>query len=1107
MTSAVFDPLQAPLDGWNLVEASAGTGKTHAITLLVLRLLVERGLGAEQLLVVTFTNAAAAELRTRVRQALREGVRLLEDPGAESGNDSIATLVGRWRGNSQARTRLLLALRDFDQAAICTIHSFCMRVLREHAFESGAPLDLTLRPSAAATIEEVVQDYWLRTVACDDQLARALAGSAYPIDFQVAVKLATEAVAKPSLVFLPPPDTTVADEDACRRLKFLHGLIEFARSEVASRQADRAEASYDELLQRVHRALRASGGDRLARSIRDRYRAALIDEFQDTDLVQYEIFQSIYPAGGDQTWTVYLVGDPKQAIYRFRGADIFTYRLACERVGEKRRLWLAVNWRSDPRLLEAVSRVFRLRPAPFLLDWISFEDVKPRPGAKDAVADGQAPLKILVPRPPAEQVTTQGWSKARAMRAIVSAIARYMVDFLQRPPFQEGHRIEPGDIAVLCRTNQQARATVGALRSVGLPAVLQAELTVFQTEAAVAMEQLLAGIAAPGDPRSLRGALASRLVGMAADEIAALEEEREEWEKWADRFLRAKEQWQRSGVLVALRAVAREIQIEPKLLRETDGERVVTDFWHLAELLARAEQEEQLGPEGLVDWLRWMRGDPTARRDLEREAAQVRIENDARAIQVTTLHRAKGLEYPVVFLPFAWDGPKKQNKVPTASYHDPDGRPVYHFGGHVGGGAEQQTGNARAEEAREEQSEELRLLYVGMTRARHYLCVVWGEVNQAESSPLGYLLGGEENGGGRRRESQKDKRARLLENLRRLDDGNTIAVEDLEVTAAEPAGATIQSTTEAFELSSRPCRRQVRPAWEVTSFTSMVRNAPVEEDPALAARDESGDGPGRQLEREERSASREVPLASFPAGAGPGTVLHRILERADPVGDKVQFRALVEEELGRARIAVPSPDAVTEALWSVLDQPLGDAPSLREIARDGARLPEMEFFLSAFPRQPVSPVVLSDVLRKHGFPSGSPDYHARVAALGFQELCGYLHGFIDLAFTVRGRWYVVDYKSNLLGRYPEDYREERLREAMAEHHYYLQLLLYALAVHRHLRRRMPGYDYEKHFGGGIYLFLRGMGGPEQRGGVVRERPDSSLIVELDRLFGREEDEA
>ncbi len=1213
-----LDALNADLDG-GLIEASAGTGKTYTITTLFLRLLLTRGLTVGEILVVTFTTAATAELRERIRRRLREALAACDGAG---GDAVLAALVASAGDPVVARSRLQAALRDFDEAAIFTIHGLCKRVLTHHAFESGVSFDAELVHNQDQLLAEVVSDYWAESLyqASPSWVRHVVAAGLTPASLTALAKLA---VAEPDMPVLPEPASAASLEAADARfesarqaaaalwrtergavlailatlsgtkyratsvpgwakqmdavlsaaprggaelfdkfgsfttagvsagltkktpvmprhpffaacdelaaasvdagrivddrlISFRRELIAFARREVPRRQEAARTQGFDDLLHSLDQALQGPGGPALARAVRESYRVALIDEFQDTDPVQYRIFRAIY--AGAASNRMFLIGDPKQAIYSFRGADVFAY-LRAARDAAGRSYTLDTNYRADPGLLGALNALFARARAPFLLGDIAFVEAKAAVGAADRLREGSrpaAPLRFLFAR--REPGVTKPLAKGWADRVIPDAIAADIARLLRGGATIEGRAVSAGDVAVLVRKNRQAAAVQEALRALRVPSVLQGDASVFDAPEAREIQLLMAATAEPAHGGALRLSLSTSLFGLDAGAIHALEGDDEGWDGWADRFRAWGQRWEAHGFIAMLRELLDEQEAAPRLLRLVDGERRLTNVLHLAELLHVVASREHLGPAGLLRWLTRMRRDHGARDRFGADAAQVRLESDDLAVKLVTVHKSKGLQYPIVYCPYLWDGKLLgRDALDALRFHDPE-----HDHRHtLDLGSPEMADHQRLAE-REAAAENLRLLYVALTRAQHQVAVVWGSFKDAATSPLAYLLHQPREGAG-------DLFAATTARLDTLDDEAMLAelgelaaaapgavrVEDLSLARSEPV---TPPAVDADPLECREITRTLDRLWRTVSFSALVSTrgespGEVEGHDRDAREAEAAASP---LPDRPASTGERVPLDAFPRGARPGEMIHKVFELIDFTATDADLAACVARQLERFRFPVAEwQDVLAGAVRDVLATPLrapgapeAAAFTLAEVPRS-KRLSELEFIfpVEAHPargheaRRLFTRGALADAFAAHARAPVPADYAETLRRLPFGPAEGFLRGFIDLVFEHEGRFYVVDYKSNHLGSSAADYAERTLGAVMAHEHYTLQYHLYVLALHRYLTRRLPGYDYDDHVGGALYLFVRGMA-PERGAstGVFADRPPRALIEALSSVF-------
>jgi len=1185
-----IDVKNVALEALNNIEANAGTGKTWTITALYVRLLLELGRSVESILVVTFTEAATAELRDRIRTRLAE-TRAAFALGGERDDDLIATLLTRIRDREEALLRLTSAIRDFDKAPIYTIHGFCQRVLGDSAFESGMPFATEIVPDQSALLQEIIEDFWRKEVdtasalfarflvsvklhpdALRSELAR-YAGKTYldirgpdepanisglehtyarafggarrswlddrkgiAATLMRSTSLSAQSYKQASIAqWLEEMHACLCSEsvslelcdkfdrfttealrkatkkggtmpshpffDACQQLKDARAalieayerrvplmkarLLRYCNAELTARKAHARVQSYDDLLLNLDNALQGEPGATLAANLRERYSAALIDEFQDTDPVQYSIFRRIY---GEAALPVFFVGDPKQSIYGFRGADVFSYLKA--RSAAKRAHTLDVNWRSGPALLRAVNCLFENAPAPFVIDEIPFHPSQPAPGSRGAfVVDDESGAALTVWIVESEQGKPVGKTDATtlASKATAAEIAR-LLNLGARgrarivPPEGAPERaLRGGDIAVLVRNHRQAQKVREALAKLGVASVQRGAENVFSSCEAGELERVLLAIAEPGRESLIGAALATEMMGLCGHALYALRADENAWEQAVETFRDAHREWRERGFIPMLRNFLHRYDVVCRLLGYADGERRVTNLQHLGELLHC--DADQRGMSGLIAWLSAKRKAP----DVSNQAEILRLESDENLVKILTIHVAKGLEYPLVFCPFLWDGKLWSEDDDVITFHDFEkDQAVLDFGSDA-------IDRGREQALLEERAENMRLLYVALTRAKHRCWMVWGDIKDAAASAparllhppreqasasaeLGALLGGK----------PQVSLANMRADLERLASSADGAIgfrplplpEDIQL---EPLEAS------APRLAARVFTGSIRDTRRVTSFTGLAHGRAIEA-PDYDAAD-------RELELEAVAGGRDI--FAFPRGAQAGKCLHAIFENLDFTNlARPELERIVGRELSAHGFESIWVQAVSDMVEHVAATPLDESGALRldRVSRT-KRLDELEFY---YPLAKLTHAGLRQILLASGFPGEIRD---RIGELTFATMQGYMRGFIDIVFEHDGRYYLADYKSNWLGATVDAYQHDALVKVMGREAYYLQYLVYCVALHRYLQLRVRGYSYEAHFGGVRYLFVRGM--RPQSGvtrGVYADKPAFGVIEALDRYL-------
>ncbi len=861
-------------------------------------------------------------------------------------------------------------------------------------------------------------------------------------------------------------------------------------------KARRGQLTFNDLITRLHDALLADDtGAVLGDGIRRQFSVALIDEFQDTDPLQYAIFRTAFEGR-----PLYFVGDPKQAIYAFRGADVHAY-LGAQR-DATRRFTLGTNWRSTAGLVDAVNRVFAGPERAFLFDGIPFRPVAASPDAEPVLDDGDLPPLVWWPMPGEEDRIPGKTAANEAIPPVVAAEIRRLLAEARMHDGDGDRPLRPGEIAVLVPSKFEIQAIQQALQALGIPAVVSKAHDVRESPQIADLELILRAVLRPDDERALRAALATETWGWTADRIAALDDDPGQAAALATQLRRWQTAWRRHGVLHVLTDHGQREGVLERMLAFPDGERRVTNLRHAAELLHEVEAGGDRSPEDLSHWLRHR----TEQALPSREMKEIRLERDDDAVTITTHHNAKGLEYEVVFLPYLWSLSERDYAQQETVLARTDGGVVYDLGSPEAGAFERlrQVDNL---------AEHVRKAYVALTRARERCYVVWGAVTSRKTrldalSGLGYLLNGHDAPVGDDPGSSPGQAlAAHVEAARTqaAEPGVLAAARELDPTGAVsrmvdppvPDGrplATVPAPDVA--LAARALtdegRARTRDAWRRASFSAWSRGAKdaPSDDSALAASDEAD---------EETARTDAVPtgLHAFAAGTGPGTCLHGVLQHADwregdpgsgsgagsaeaaaarnaeTVGQWLATYGLARR--GRPHRAPLDPAAeVAAMLGRVARAPLfrdADGSPLR-LADADARMPEWAF---AVPLGRVAPRALADAFRAHGAPPFGADYADAVARLSRDAVDGLMVGEIDLVARAGGRWWVVDWKSNRLGDDGSAYTPQALAATMQGHHYGLQLHLYVYGLHRFLRSRLADYAYDTHVGGATYAFLRGLG--------------------------------
>ncbi len=1211
------------LSGCNLVEADAGTGKTWTLVGLVVRALVERGLGIEQILMVTFTRAAAAELRSRVRERIDQLLLACHAYPAVAPQDPVAGLLLANHVPAAVERSLRLALTRIDEAPIDTIHGLCQRVIREHALSIGIPARFEIDQWGERLLRSELTRWWSTTMAQAPLELVQLLGERGGPTLAGVTRLLGPLLAQPELVLRPghfewrgladevrtqraallaaieaeaesfvawcqqspeinhrsyskanvarwieqvrsfaealPESVGEVDAIAFQRLSVAGfaagaapaGLEAFAlplriaelaatlhrrklvtaaichelRLPLAERLRERRELAqtltFDDLLRVTRDALVDPVlGPGLAAQLRHRYPLALIDECQDTDPLQWQIFDAIYPRTGPapgaalQVGALVMVGDPKQAIYGFRNADVYAYFAA--RSGARLHR-IAENRRASAALLDAIGALFDC-PAPFLIDEIEMPQpqfgARPRPELlAPAGAPARGAFNWVWLTDPGEGEINKDEARQRSARACAAEIARLLGDpeTLVRwpsegPVGQSGPgrecparelALQPRDIAVLVGTAYEAGVVKEALARHGVGAAEISRQSVFESREARELGRIVAAVTSPSSSATLRGALVTGLIGWSAERLQQVASDDLAWSQVVAAFEACARAWPRRGAQSALRALLLDdLAVAGRVAGSTNGERALTNLAHLLDLMSDAPGTAD-SPAAALAWLDDARADGEGG-----EAHELRLESDANLVQVVTVHKSKGLEFPVVFVPFAWSQtePRKEGgALALLRYHE-RADDQWLAVRELDQGAPDCV--ARDLARREEASEALRLLYVALTRAQLRVYLFWGQVSRAERTALAWLL--RDPGVPADPEAASERApicaAALSAHIARAGDG-ALQLGHHDLLGGPERFEAVGGESPALRV--RPFTASMTPSWVRRSFTHLARSSasdvPPRPDHDEAVSASAGAGSPDEVptppigEAGEARPPGERLRFSFVRGAHAGHCLHALLEATD-------FSAGVDPAAARRHLERNAilADAPALARWldEVLATPLADGCGgwidLRAVGQR-ARIVELPFLL------PVSAAVDEEI-----FAAIAAHYPLELQR-GRDAWSGFLNGFIDLVYRDNGRYYLLDWKSNWLGENFADYSPAALEGAIRHGAYALQFSLYAVALHRMLGRRVAGYRFEEHFGGVHYAFLRGMapGACAEDGeqyGVYFTRPPLALIERLDRCL-------
>ena len=1236
-----FDVLKHPLKSGrqNLIEASAGTGKTTALENLVLRLIIDgleqsdgtlRRLEMSEILLVTFTEAATSELIQRVRANIQRALELLKNQELDTADDIVAQILRNSLRDGRDENEIVLALRmallNFDENAISTIHGFCQKMLSNFTFESKSRFNLELITDDRSYRDEVVNDYWrinfynisselekkiFKTKKWEPQILRKLldriqSSPATEIDsladlggrkevlnemqslyvefeqycaesillhlladkttnFKKAyreklenalnvynafddvfelVQLLNRELMEGSITSRPKPTWDGFRDSVPQKGRFPHDLDELI--EVAERIDGYIQnyliqlkydfvmhiresgalknkkltdnvLSFDDLLLDMYAAVNQS--ESFCELIRQDFPVVMLDEFQDTDPLQFDIFDRIFRH--DEVLMV-MVGDPKQSIYQFRGADIYSYLQVSGKLSADEKKSLTRNYRSDAGLLAGFNTIFA-GDNPFVEEAIGYSDaIAGREQSRLIIDSGDSNYdrKLMI------MYNSENLSKDAAFNLFGDATVDKIVNILSlaqqrddlgrpRARFElPDGGIEPvraRDIAVLTARNADAQAVYELLATAGVHSTLQQSGNIFESDEASALLLFLNAVIQPGNPDRIRSALATDFFQLDSDALAKLAQDENAviLEEWQGIYLELLQKWQELGFIQMFSEFLRPqpqrgriagFHVKTKLLSLPQGERRLTNLLHLGELLHQQSSRQKLGPAGLIYWLHRQINDPE-----EREEHELRLESDESAVKIMTVHKSKGLQFPLVFCVNLWQQNCALRMGETDFfYHKMDNDKNYrqYLELEVSGREFEQN---RIQYRRERLSELVRLTYVALTRARNFCCFSWGDIKNTDGSALGYLsinpseeelemlLDGGKYSGIRRgwNKWKSDENIQINEIFLGEFSNEARIVSDIDMPPWSPAP------------EIKPFPRN----WGIMSFSAITEGSheendfqPGDDDAVLEDEATAGALPDDDIDL----FSGSLALGDFPRGPVAGNCIHAVFEQINfgvvknknwrndgkikqILQDNLERGGLVEGIRGTLvfeQAEAKRMDQLCNMLDNVLAYPLpgNDGDIYLCDLPVSSHCPEMQFF---FPADKLLESERVNRLLEH--------LSGRKSNLDVAGLHGFVNGFIDLIFESGGRYYIIDWKSNDLGNNLNDYDEAGLAQSMFESHYYLQAAIYLLALDKFLSNRLPDYDFNKHIGGVFYLYVRGMNSDFPGTGVYHMPPDKESL--------------
>ncbi|MEQ9310463.1 MAG: exodeoxyribonuclease V subunit beta [Balneolaceae bacterium] len=1179
MMSKELALFKAPLSGISLVEAGAGTGKTYNIASLFVRVILEKKLMPANILVLTYTEAATAELKTRLRNRIKESISALEN---KSGGDDEFLQQLSERFNQTDIEILKKAYYQFDEAAVSTIHGFCQRLLKENNLRFGISPEFEILADYGTLLQEVTDHFWRNFINNDySEFQKALILFISQLGYfpDNLIERIQTTIEKPYATLLPKSKPLEVFEKDFNKLKqaFINAKIGFLKEEKEIKQVLHSELlngnkyrnrkkhfddvkkwflsneftikypdrlylfssfmqgegkkkdkvvpnlnvfkvvdhylelaslfsevelcwlnkacieiksafeeikenqdvlTYTDLLLKVENGLKKN--TRLAQELSKKYPVALIDEFQDTDPVQYSIFQEIYY--GTQNTALFMIGDPKQAIYSFRGADIFTYIEAREDADDNQKYSLSSNFRSSRTLIQSVNEIFEEGKDPFLIEDLPFNAAKFPTGKNPDELLLKKDNKIIEPLQfveiESDDLTAEGIRNKITEGVCLETINLLSGDFhVNKDPVQES------DIAILVRTHYQAMEIQSSLRNLGIKSIINSKESVFLTNEASELYLILLSIGDPSYEDRIRAALSTEAFGFSAEEIQHLLKNESAWDEIFQKFLTLNKLWREKGFLRMSNSLLNEFQVELNYAKYLDAERRITNVYHIIELLDEVERQNHCSTNGLLNYFK---GKKNGQSNNKSDEEIVRLESDEKLVQIVTMHASKGLEYPFVLYPYLWEGISIKDR-PFFSFHENSQLFI-----DIGSKNEERIQH-REVKLNEDLAERVRLCYVALTRAKVSCLVFVIDGLDSELSPFSALLEGKEQikqrifdklsfSSAKYKSTHKTENTKLTTLLKRFSSKSSLISYRESVEQKKDYLEFIRNDHKPFKTLSFT-RSNLFDFKRITSFSSLSQRSKQNSDFELKSGFDYDEPIQIFSSRNEEIANKSI--FSMPKGAKTGTLLHEIFEEIH-FDDPNTFDNTIEKSIqkhGFSDIWIP---VLKKLIEQTVNHDLYDGICLADLQKKDCLI-EMEFHYMA---ESIELDRLISLIRGNNQNSESV------------PISGFMKGFIDLIFVRNGKYYILDYKSNFLGDSILDYDLASLEAEIKHSSYDLQYHIYVLALHKLLSKTVPDYSYDLHFGGVLYLFLRGIDLSKKGSAVYFDKPNFSVIEAFNSAFDR-----
>ena len=1193
-----FDLFKTPLTdlkGKNLIEASAGTGKTFCIENIYVRYLLEKegeneDISINEILVVTFTNAATKELKSRINNRIEQTYSYLNS-NKKRENDAFYDYLDKIKGDEEKKEKSIKsikrALSDFDKANIFTIHSFCERVLTENAFESSNAFTREVSHDETKYIDIAVEDFWRKYVftlpaevydklkeveedktvksqKLDLDVFKAIANSAVKVMKPTIIpsiknykdvegllitikeikktkaclkniyekeKENIEAALKKNLdspmsyrlsnsleEYFYDNDVLIFDKSGLVDLPNVHNifkeiknlnnaannllgridatfliylrvkLCEFADERIKYLKSKAKKITFSNQLKDLYDALCSASDNKefLLKKIKERYKIAMIDEFQDTDKIQYEILKKIF---FDEDKTIFLIGDPKQSIYKFRGADIYAYLKAKNEYGIKK-FPLYKNYRSSKKLLNGFNTIFGSLKNPFVVKGIDYTSITSGTVKFETEGlDENIEIKYCD-----EDINNADKAENAVCNNIVNEISKLLDK--KNSAMINDRPLKANDIAIIVPKNKNMELLRRHLNKYQIPVVASSHESVFATEEAKEIKKFLVAISNPANGLAVRTALATSFFDKSAVDIYELRHDEKKSADLTNEFAAYQEAWQNQGFYAMMMKFIAEKEIKKRFIKKPGGSRKLVNLLHLTELIHKASK---IGINGIYETIKWI-DDKENDTDNPTDEYLLRLESDEESVNIITVHKSKGLEFPIVFFPFFWDEVvKSSNTKDVVVFHKDNDDKIY-----LDVGSENiEVGKQKR--ALESLAEDVRLFYVAITRAacKCYIYYYYnaGGAHKNRSSAMNYLFHyankniDEIDDAVEIRNFLKDKKNKLQKYSDRIDDlrkianssDDSIVLSKIENKA--PESLTLEERGKTDLVWSGDFTGTIKTAYSIESYSHL--SSQMQYDNETNEADEFYDAE-KLVDNKIAVASKETindGIFYFEKGAKAGSDFHKIMENLDFASAKTAIEKFVKSELS-GLYSDSNLETLSGTVYDVLNIDLGSFFGkhfcLKDIEKN-KKYAEMEFYLHLNNLQS-----LKDVLMAYFKKKDLTEFVKSLERLSFSEIETYLHGFIDLVFCHKNKYYIIDWKFNHLGYEYNNYRREELLKTISNANYYLQYYIYFFSLYRYLKYKNRNFTMDD-IGGVFYIFARGIQKNKNTGiyedtGIYFDRP-------------------